>query len=49
MLGKSHVLKRDFLATLQGGSSSPSNDGGYDDWLPPKFRDEDFQSQKNKI
>ena len=27
-LGKTHVLKRDFMAILRGGSSSSSNEGG---------------------
>ena len=31
-LGKTHILKRDFLAILQGGSSSSSNEVGWDDW-----------------
>ena len=48
-LGKSHVLKHDFLTTMRGGSSSPSNDGGCDDWIPTKFCDKDSQSLKNKI
>ena len=43
-LGKTHVLKRDFFATLQGGSSSSPNESGWDDWQNTRFWYENSRS-----
>ena len=44
MLGKTHIVKRDFMVTLGGNSSSSSNEGGYSEWLRMGFCDVDSQS-----
>jgi len=43
-IGQTHVLKHDFLATLRGGSSSSSNEGGCDDWPSMDFWDDNSRS-----